>query len=154
MYKRKRILLAVLLIFCLQAYKCDESARAKAAKATDSIATLIGSVIDTKRELAFGPTCTVQKVCITQAEELELTLYLKQANDAVRKFKDYAQAQTDDTPQTKLNLAKAFEEVTKALNLLSTKSFFPIKNEDAKKKFLAILNSINTSVQIIEAALR
>ena len=144
--RRTAIVLAVVLV--CSAAKCggDDKIR-EAAKASDRITTLIGSAIDVKRQLG-------QLGEITSQEELRLTNHLLTANTRVKQFNEFARKQTEDTPQTRLDLAQAFNGVTEAINKLSNEAIFPIKNEESKKKLLAILNSINVSVQIIDSALR
>lgn len=145
-YKQKKlsILLAVVLLFtaCPKTNRINE-----AAKASDRMATLIGSAIDIKRQLAAVGA-------ITPEEELRLTNHLLNANTKVKQFNEFARKQTEDTPQTRLDLATAFNGVTNAINKLSDEAIFPIKNPESKKKFLAILNSLNASVLIIDAALK
>jgi hypothetical protein len=119
----------------------------EAAKASDRMATLIGSLIDVKRDLAS----TGQ---ITPDEELALTQQLLTANTRVKQFNEFARKQTEDSPATRLNLAESFNQVISAITKLSNEAIFPVKNAEAKKRLLAILNSINASVIVIDAALR
>lgn len=145
---RKRIVLILALALCaVSAKMCNDSKIHEAAKASDRMATLIGSAIDLKRQLA-------QLGEITPQEELVLTTRLLEANTRVKQFNDFARKQTEDTPETRLNLATAFNGVTLAINKLSNEAIFPVKNPEAKKKLLAFVNSINVSLQIIDAALR
>lgn len=147
--QRKKILAVALVLVVLSATQtaCDKNRIREAAKASDRMATLIGSLIDTKRQLA-----TVGE--ITPAEELALTNHLLAANTKVKQFNDFARTLTEDTEQTRLDLANAFNEVTNAINKLSNEAIFPIKNVEAKKRLLAILNSLNSSIQIIDTALK
>lgn len=126
---------------------CDKNRIREAAKASDRMATLIGSAVDLKRQLG-------QTGQITPEEELRLTNHLLTANTKVKQFNEFARQQTEDTPQTRLDLAAAFNAVTNAIDKLSNEAIFPIKNEESKKKLLAILNSINASIQIIDSALK
>lgn len=149
---RNQKLIIVLALVCLVSsqtacpFGSDDKIR-EASKASDRIATLIGSAIDVKRQLA-------QVGAITPQEELRLTNHLLTANTKVKQFNEFARKQTEDTPQTRLGLATAFNGVTTAINKLSDEAIFPIKNAESKKKFLAILNSINASIAIIDAALK
>jgi hypothetical protein len=148
------VALAVVLLSSTQA-ACDKDRVREAAKAGDRMATLIGSAIDIKRELGpSGQTCQTFKVCITAAEELALTNHLLTANNSVRSFNNFAKTIKEDTPQTRLDLAAAFNKVTEAINKLSNMAIFPIEDEEAKKRLLAIVNSLNVSIQIIDLALR
>lgn len=145
--RRTAIALALLLLITTAYGPCSNNHIREAAKASDRIATLIGSLIDTKRQLAAIAE-------ITPAEELALTNHLLTANTRVKQFNDYARTLTADTAQTRLDLATSFNEVTNAINKLSNDAIFPVKNPEAKKKLLAILNSINASIQIIDSALK
>lgn len=134
---------------------CDKNRIREAAKASDRVATLIGSLIDLKRELGpSGTTCQTMQACITGAEELKLTEVLLQVNSKTKDFNNFARTLKEDTPQTRLDLAVAFNAVTNAVNRLSNEAIFPVRNAEAKKRLLAILNSINASIQIIDAALK
>lgn len=146
MMKRHRQL-AFILMLAILASGCDQNRIREAAKASDRIATLVGSTIDLKRTLAASGQ-------ISQAEELALTQHLFMVNDATKVFNNRARAITEDTPGTRLELAEAFNAVTQAVNLFANQSIFPIGNPEAKAKLLAILNSINTSIQIIDSALK
>ena len=134
---------------------CDKDRIREAAKASDRIATLIGSAIDLKRELGpSGATCKTLNRCITAAEELALTQQLLTANTRVKQFNDYARTIKEDTPTSRLDLAEAFSKVTSAVNALSNQAIFPIKDPEAKKRLLAILNSINAAILIIDSSLK
>ena len=155
--KRRFLAIALTLsLFSFSQSACggDDKVR-EAAKAANRMATLIGSAIDLKRELGpSGQTCQAFNACITAQEELALTNHLLTANNAVKKFNDFAKTLKEDTPQARLDLAEAFNKVTEAINKLSNTAVFPIKNEEAKKRILAIVNSINVSIQLIDVALR
>lgn len=140
---------AAVLLICtlLVTPACDKNRIREAAKASDRCATLIGSLIDIKRELATAGM-------ITPAEELKITERLLDANTRVKQFNEFARKQTEDTPQVRLDLATAFNAVTVAITKLSNESIFPLKNEEAKKKLVAILNSINASIILIDMALK
>lgn len=148
MRQTKRIATVFILALCLAAAPaCDKNRIHEAAKASDRIATLTGAAIDLKREL--GKTGQ-----ITPAEELVLTERLLAVAQRGKEFNDYARKLTEDTPETRLELAEAFNQVVTAINQFSNTAVFPVKNPEAKKRLLAILNSINASVQIIDAALK
>jgi hypothetical protein len=142
----KRSATAFLIILCLFAQACESNKIREAAKASDRMATLIGSAIDLKRDLAA-------QGAITPQEELTLTTQLLTVNTQVKTFNNYARTLKEDTPETRLNLANAFNQVTQAINGLSNQAIFPIKNAESKQKFLAILNSINASISIVNLAL-
>jgi len=143
-------LILVLSLACL-APKCGSNKVREASKASDRIATLIGSMIDLKRDLGvIGP----QGGGISPAEELKLTEWLLKVNTATKQFTAKARTLSEDSPTTKLELASAFNSVTTAVNSLSNQAIFPIRNPEAKAKFLALLNSVNASIQIIDTALR
>lgn len=147
-HQSRYIALILILSLASLAPKCGSDNRIReAAKASDRMATLIGSAIDLKRSL--GETGQ-----ITREEELALTNHLLTANTKVKEFNNFARTLTEDTEQARLDLASAFNQVTNAVNALSNQAIFPVKNEEAKKRLLAILNSINTSIQIINTALR
>jgi hypothetical protein len=129
------------------AEKCNDNRIHEAAKASDRMATLIGSAIDLKRELG-------QAGAITKEEELALTNHLLTLNTQVKAFNNYARTLTTDDAATRLNLAEAFNKVTMAVNALSNQAVFPIKDPEAKKRLMMILNSINSSIIIIDAALK
>lgn len=142
------VALVLLLSLISLAPKCGSENRIReAAKASDRMATLVGSAIDLKRSLA-------ETKQITPEEELALTQHLLTANTKVKEFNNFARTLTEDTEQTRLDLAAAFNQVTNAVNALSNQAIFPVKNEEAKKRLLAILNSINVSIQLINTALR
>ena len=142
------LVLTLALVLCLSSQAgCDKNKIHEAAKASDRMATLIGALIDLKRDL--GQTGT-----ITPQEELALTEKLLEANTRVKQFNEFARKQTADTPAVRLELASTFNTVIVAINKLSEQAIFPVKNPDAKKKLLAVLNSINVSLQIIDAALK
>lgn len=148
MRSTKRIAVVLILSLCVLSAKCgSESQTREAAKASDRMATLIGSAIDLKRQLA-------QAQAITPQEEKALTISLLEANTRVKQFNEFARKQTEDTPQTRLDLAEAFNGVTLAINKLSNEAIFPVKNPESKKKLLAILNSLNASIAIIDMALK
>lgn len=144
---RKKVLGLVLLAALSIQAKCDSNKIHEAAKASDRMATLIGSAIDLKRQLGVSGA-------ITPAEELALTQHLLTANTQVKSFNNYAKTLTVDDAETRLNLAEAFNKVTMAINALSNQAIFPIKDLEAKKRLLAILNSINVSISIIDSALK
>ena len=146
MRPRKQRKLAIIVLVALMA-SCGGDRIREAAKASDRMATLIGSAIDLKRDLA-------QSGQITAEEELALTNRLLEANTRVKQFNDYAKTLKEDTPQARLDLATTFNAVTNAVNKLSNEAIFPVKNAEAKKRLLAILNSINASIAIIDAALK
>ena len=146
MRPRKQRKLAIIVLVALMA-SCGGDRIREAAKASDRMATLIGSTIDLKRDLA-------QSGQITPEEELALTNRLLEANTRVKQFNDYAKTLKEDTPQARLDLATTFNAVTNAVNRLSNEAIFPVKNAEAKKRLLAILNSINASIAIIDAALK
>ena len=151
---RRSVALVLLLVLVINNAACDDKIK-EAAKASDRIATLIGSLIDLKRELGpIGQTCQMTKVCITKAEELKLTEVLLAVNARTKEFNDFAKGFTKDTPRARVDLAKAFEIVSTAITRLSNEAVFPVKNEEAKKRLLAIVNSINASVQLVNAALK
>lgn len=157
--RRRRGILSVCLVLALLSTgfeSCGKKDRIReAAKASDRMATLIGSLIDVKRELGpAGQTCQTTKVCISAAEELALTNHLLTANNAVKKFNDFAKNLKEDTPQTRLDLAEAFNAVTGAINKLSNAAVFPVKDVEARKRLLAIINSVNVTIQLIDAALK
>lgn len=153
--RRKTFIAGIVLLALLSQAACDKSRIREAAKASDRIATLIGSAIDLKRELGpSGSTCQTLQACITAQEELRLTELLLTANSKVKDFNNFARTLTEDTPQTRLDLAQAFNQITTVINRLSNEAVFPIKNAEAKKRLLAILNSINASIAIIDAALK
>lgn len=144
----KRI--AVILVLALSlatAPACDKNRIHEAAKASDRIATLVGAAIDLKRELA-------ETGQITPQEELAITERLLTVAQRGKDFNEYARKLTADTPQTRLDLAESFSKVVSAINDFSNSAVFPVKNPEAKKKLLAIVNSINASVVIIDAALK
>lgn len=144
----KRIAIIVALsLYLASAPACDKNKIHEAAKASDRIATLVGAAIDLKRELA-------QTGQIDHAEELVLTERLLTVAQKGKEFNEYARKLTEDTPQTRLELAEAFNKVVSAINQFSNSAVFPVKNPEAKKRLLAILNSINASVVIIDAALK
>lgn len=150
--RTKRTLVAFAIALCLMsqmAFKgCESNDHIReAAKASDRISVLIGSLITIKRDLA-------QTGQITPQEELAITNRLLEANTRVKQFNEFARKQTEDTPQTRLDLATAFNGVTTAINKLSNEGIFPIKNPEAKKKFLAIINSINVAISLIDTALK
>lgn len=145
--RRQLALMLTLVILTVPAAKCGDNRIREAAKASDRMATLIGSMIDAKRQLASTGV-------ITGDEELRLTQHLLTTNTKVKQFNDFARTLTEDTEATRLSLAGAFNEVTQAVNKLSNDAIFPVKNEEAKKRLLAILNSINSSIIIIDAALK
>ena len=147
MRPRKQRKLAIIVLVALMMASCGGDRIREAAKASDRMATLIGSAIDLKRDLA-------QSGQITAAEELTLTNRLLEANTRVKQFNDYAKTLKEDTPQARLDLATTFNAVTNAVNKLSNEAIFPVKNAEAKKRLLAILNSINASIAIIDAALK
>lgn len=148
MRSTKRITAALILSLCVLSAKCgNDNQIREAAKASDRMATVISSAIDLKRQLA-------EIQAITPQEEKALTLGLLEANTRVKQFNEFARKQTEDTPQTRLNLAEAFNGVTLAINKLSNEAIFPVKNPESKKKLLAILNSLNTSIAIIDMALK
>lgn len=144
--RRKILALTVVAAISIQA-ACDSNKIREAAKASDRMATLIGSAIDLKRQLG-------QSGAITPAEELALTQHLLTANNQVKAFNNYAKTLTTDDAATRLNLAEAFNNVTMAINSLSNQAIFPIKDPEARKRLMAILNSINSSIIIIDAALK
>lgn len=144
--QRHAIALVLALAIISQA-ACDKNRIREAAKASDRMATLIGSAIDLKRQLG-------QAGAITPAEELALTNHLLTANTRVKEFNNYARTLTTDDTDTRLNLAEAFNKVTMAINSLSNQAIFPIKDPEAKKRMMAILNSINSSIIIIDSALK
>jgi hypothetical protein len=155
--RRKKILAVALVLVVLATTQssCDKDRIKEAAKASDRLAVLIGSAIDLKRDLGpSGQSCQTFNACITRDEELLLTTRLLQANTRVKQFNEFARKQTEDTPQTRLDLASAFNSVMIAIGNLSGEAIFPIKNAEAKKRLLAILNSINVSIQLIDAALK
>lgn len=155
MRPQQRSVIALILTLAIFNASCDKNRIREAAKASDRIATLIGSLTDLKRELGpAGQTCATLKACITTEEELALTTQLLTVNSRTKDFNNFARTLTEDTPQTRLDLANSFNLVTTAVNRLSTEAIFPVKNEEAKKRLLAILNSINTSIQIIDTALK
>jgi hypothetical protein len=127
--------------------KCGDNKVREAAKASDRIATLIGSLTDTKRQLAA-------QGIITPEEELTLTRHLLSLNGVTKTFNDKAKSFTEDDASTRLELAAAFQTVTDAITALSSQAIFPIGNAEAKAKLIAILNSINAAVQIVDAALK
>lgn len=150
MKHRQRKLIIVLALVCLVGSQtaCPKTNRIhEAAKASDRIATLVSAAIDLKRQLA----ATGQ---ITPEEELKTTERLLTVAQRGKQFNEYARKLTEDTPQTRLDLAEAFSKVVEAINKFSDAAVFPIKNAEAKKRFLAILNSLNASVLIIDAALK
>lgn len=148
MRSTKRIAAVLILSLCVAfTPACDKDRIREAAKASDRMATLIGSAIDLKRQLA-------EIGSITPQEEKALTISLLEANTRVKQFNEFARKQTEDTPQTRLDLAEAFNGVTVAINKLSNEAIFPIKNAESKKKLLAILNSLNASIAIIDVALK
>lgn len=157
-HNNRRTLLALALTLSLVTVSqsaCEKDRVREAAKAADRMATLIGSLIDIKRELGpSGQTCQTFQVCITAEEELALTNHLLTANARVRDFNNFAKTLKEDTPQTRLDLASAFNKITEAINKLSNQAIFPVKNDEAKKRLLAILNSINVSIQVIDVALK
>lgn len=155
MRRPQRTLIAVLLVLGLLNAACDKNRIREAAKASDRMATLIGSLTDLKRELGpAGQTCQTLQSCITAEEELRLTQHLLTVNSRVKDFNNFARTLKEDTEQARLDLATAFNGITTAVNQLSNDAIFPVKNPEAKKRLLAILNSINVSVQIIDAALK
>lgn len=152
---RKYVAVALLVALVSVQSACDQDKIREAAKASDRIATLIGSATDLKRELGpSGQTCQVLQACITAEEELTLTQHLLTANTKAKEFNNFARTLKEDTPETRLDLANAFNQVTNAINKLSNEAIFPVKNAEAKKRLLAILNSINTSIQLIDSALK
>lgn len=146
--RRARVVVPVVLL-ALLATGCPKASNHihEAAKASDRIATLTNSLIDLKRDLG----ATGQ---ITREEELKLTETLLVVAQRGKQFNDFAKTLKEDTPQTRLDLATAFNGLTQAINRLSNEAIFPVKNPESKKKLLAVLNSINASVIIIDAALR
>lgn len=144
---KRRIVALALVVFITAQSACDKNKIHEAAKASDRIATLVGAAIDLKRELA-------QSGEISPQEELKLTETLLTVAQRGKQFNDYARTLTADTPQTRLELADAFSKVVAAINNFSNSAVFPVKNPEAKKRLLAILNSINASVIIIDAALK
>lgn len=154
--QRTAIALALILLITTAYGPCSNSSRIReAAKASDRIATLIGSLIDLKRELGpSGQTCRTLQACITADEELRLTTLLLTLNSRTKDFNEFARTIKEDTEANRLGLAQAFNLVTEAVNRLSNESIFPVKNPEAKKRLLAILNSINASIAIIDAALK
>lgn len=152
---KRGILLTLVLIVALVNSACPKDKVREAAKASDRLATLIGELINLKRELGpSGQTCQVQKVCISAQEELTLTGHLLAANTQVKQFNEFARKQTANNPQVRLDLATAFQKVTDALKALSSSAVFPVKNAQAKQQLLAIIDSVNASVQIIDTALK
>lgn len=139
--------LAVIVVLVLLTTACPKNRIHEAAKASDRMATLTNSMVDLKRDLA----ATGQ---ITPQEELELTKNLLVVAQRGKQFNDFAKTLKEDTPQTRLDLATAFNAVTSAITKLSNEGIFPVKNPEAKKRLLAILNSINASIIIIDAALK
>lgn len=147
---RKRKLAIVLAIVCLvgSAQKCGSDNKIhEAAKASDRIATLVSSAIEIKRQLGASGQ-------ITREEELKLTEHLLTVAQRGKQFNEYARKLTEDTPQARLDLAETFSKVVEAINKFSNSAVFPIKDPEAKKRFLAILNSINASVAVIDLALK
>jgi hypothetical protein len=142
-----RKILAVVVLLAIIGQACDKNRIHEAAKASDRMATLIGSALDLKRELGHAGA-------ITREEELALTTHLLTANAQVKAFNNYARTLTTDDAATRLNLAEAFNKVTVAVNALSDQAVFPIKDPEAKKRLMMILNSINSSIIIIDAALK
>lgn len=152
---RRRTTIAAVIVLALLVQACDKNRIREAAKASDRVATLIGSLIDLKRDLGpSGTTCQTLQACITEAEELKLTEVLLQVNSKAKDFNNFARTLKEDTPQARLDLAVAFNAVTNAVNRLSNEAIFPVRNVEAKKRLLAILNSINVSIQIIDSALK
>lgn len=148
---RRYLALTIILSLACLAPKCSSSRIHEAAKASDRMATLIGSATDLKRQLGqLGP----DNGGISREEELTLTNHLLTANTKVKEFNNFARTLTEDSEQARLDLASAFNQVTNAISALSNQAIFPIKNPEAKKKLLAILNSINASIQIIDSALK
>lgn len=148
MLRPKRIAVVLILSLCVLSAKCGSDNQIReGAKASDRMAIVIGTAIDLKRQLA-------EIQAITPQEEKALTIGLLEANTKVKQFNEFARKQTEDTPQTRLNLAEAFNGVTLAINKLSNEAIFPVKNPESKKKLLAILNSLNASIAIIDAALK
>lgn len=145
--RRRQLALMLLLALSVSTASCDKNRIREAAKASDRMATLIGSMIDAKRQLGTAGV-------ISREEELALTNHLLTANTKVKQFNDFARTLKEDTEATRLSLASAFNEVTIAIGNLSGEAIFPIKNGEAKKRLLAILNSINSSIIIIDAALK
>ena len=135
-----------LLLVALLSTACNDNKIREAAKASDRLATLIGSAIDLKRSLAAQGQ-------ITPEEELALTNHLLTVNTQVKAFNNYAKTLKEDSPENRTDLATRFNQVTNAVNSFSNQAIFPIKNAESKRKFLAILNSINASVSIINSAL-
>lgn len=146
---RKRKLAIVLALVCLVGSQtaCDKNRIHEAAKASDRIATLVSSAIEIKRQLGASGQ-------ITREEELKLTEHLLTVAQRGKQFNEYARKLTEDTPQTRLDLAETFSKVVEAINKFSNSAVFPIKDPEAKKRFLAILNSINASVAVIDLALK
>lgn len=153
-HTRRTAIVFILTLAVLNA-ACDKNRIHEAAKASDRMATLIGSLIDLKRELGpAGQTCQTLQACISTDEELRLTQALLTANSSVKDFNSFARTLKEDTPQARLDLATSFNAVTNAINKLSNEAIFPVRNVEAKKRLLAILNSVNSSIQIIDLALK
>ena len=147
MRTKRHAIAVVLALSIVSQAACDKNRIHEAAKASDRMATLIGSAIDVKRQLG-------QAGAISREEELVLTNHLLTANTQVKNFNNYARTLTTDDAATRLNLAEAFNKVTMAVNALSNQAIFPIKDPEAKKRLMAILNSINASIIIIDSALK
>jgi hypothetical protein len=116
-----------------------------AASAADAVAKSIGEMIKLKRDLA-------NQHKITSAEELKLTQALLRINTADKALvKRLKSMNSMPDASGRAQLLSMFGEVTSALSDLNNNGVLGIQNQDARNQLTTIINSINASIQIIQA---
>lgn len=117
----------------------------KYARASDSMAGTINSMIKAKRSLA-------QSGRITPAEELRLTEKLLTANNAVTTFNTRVKSLTAvPDASTKAELVNLLSNVTSAINELNTGGVLGISNPESKQKLSKFIETINAAIAVFSS---
>ena len=134
-----------LAMLCLS-FQCggggDGDPRRKYARASDTIAGSISTMIDVKRDFA-------QNGRITADEERRLTELLLRANEATTVFNNRVKTVTVIDEGTRAELGNLFAAVTSSVAELNNSGVLGVQNADAKSKLSKIIGSINAAVAII-----
>ena len=134
----------VLGLLCLS-FQCGgggDDPRRKYARASDTIAGSISTMIDVKRDFA-------QNGRITADEERRLTELLLRANEAATVFNNRVKTVTVIDAGSRAELGNLFAGVTSAIAELNSSGVLGIQNADAKSKLSRIIGSINAAIAII-----
>ena len=144
--KTLRFVAVFLIGASLLSYGCQPDELKRAAKASDTLAGSINSLILAKRELA-------KQGKLNRNEELKLTQLLFAFNEAVTVFNNQAKSSKTWDANVKSALTTLFTEVTSTLDQLNTQGVLNITNPEAKKTFTDILIGANAAIAIIKAVL-